>query len=141
MMLMFHRKCNYPYESPKRVDLNLYLNFCKMFFLNPKNAITKQYKRLFDMEGVEIEFRENALYAVARKAMDRKTGARGLRCAGPRRLVDLSAQRRPPLHQHLSQRRRRGSRRRRTFAGTAPGRLRAPASGQHAGPLRAPRWL
>ena len=45
----------------------------------PKNAITKQYHRLFDMEGVEIEFRENALYAVARKAMDRKTGARGLR--------------------------------------------------------------
>jgi ATP-dependent Clp protease ATP-binding subunit ClpX len=45
----------------------------------PKNAITKQYKRLFDMEGVEIEFRENALYAVARKAMDRTTGARGSR--------------------------------------------------------------
>ncbi len=45
----------------------------------PKNAITKQYHRLFDMEGVDIEFRENALYAVARKAMDRKTGARGLR--------------------------------------------------------------
>ena len=45
----------------------------------PKNAITKQYHRLFEMEGVEIEFRENALYATARKAMDRKTGARGLR--------------------------------------------------------------
>ena len=45
----------------------------------PKNAITKQYQRLFEMEGVDIEFRENALYAVARKAMDRKTGARGLR--------------------------------------------------------------
>ncbi|MCZ6566222.1 MAG: ATP-dependent Clp protease ATP-binding subunit ClpX [Gammaproteobacteria bacterium] len=45
----------------------------------PKNAITKQYQRLFDMEGVDIEFRENALSAVARKAMDRKTGARGLR--------------------------------------------------------------
>ncbi len=45
----------------------------------PKNAITKQYKRLFEMEGVDIEFRENALFAVARKAMDRKTGARGLR--------------------------------------------------------------
>ncbi len=45
----------------------------------PKNAITKQYNRLFEMEGVNIEFRENALYAVARKAMDRKTGARGLR--------------------------------------------------------------
>ena len=45
----------------------------------PKNAITKQYKRLFEMEGVDIEFRENALYAVAQKAMNRKTGARGLR--------------------------------------------------------------
>ncbi len=47
--------------------------------IEPKNAITKQYQRLFEMEGVDIEFRENALYAVARKAMDRKTGARGLR--------------------------------------------------------------
>ena len=45
----------------------------------PKNALTKQYKRLFDMEGSEIEFREDALRAVARKAMERKTGARGLR--------------------------------------------------------------
>ena len=45
----------------------------------PKNAITKQYAKLFEMEGVEIEFREDALRAVARKAMERKTGARGLR--------------------------------------------------------------
>ena len=45
----------------------------------PKNALTKQYKRLFDMEGVEVEFRPDALAAVARKAMERKTGARGLR--------------------------------------------------------------
>ncbi len=45
----------------------------------PKNAITKQYTKLFDMEGVELEFREDALMAVAKKAMDRKTGARGLR--------------------------------------------------------------
>ncbi|WJW74497.1 ATP-dependent Clp protease ATP-binding subunit ClpX [Thiohalobacter sp. IOR34] len=45
----------------------------------PKNAITKQYAKLFDMEGCEIEFREDALRAVARKAMERKTGARGLR--------------------------------------------------------------
>jgi ATP-dependent Clp protease ATP-binding subunit ClpX len=45
----------------------------------PKNAITKQFKRLFDMEGVEIEFRPEALAAVARKALKRKTGARGLR--------------------------------------------------------------
>lgn len=45
----------------------------------PKNALTKQYKRLFEMEGSELEFREDALRAVARKAMERKTGARGLR--------------------------------------------------------------
>jgi len=45
----------------------------------PKNAITKQYKKLFEMEGAELEFRDEALLAVAKKAMDRKTGARGLR--------------------------------------------------------------
>ncbi len=47
--------------------------------LEPKNAITKQYSRLFEMEGCEIEFREDALRSVARRAMERKTGARGLR--------------------------------------------------------------
>ncbi len=45
----------------------------------PKNALTKQYRRLFDMEGAELEFRDEALSAVAQKAMARKTGARGLR--------------------------------------------------------------
>jgi len=45
----------------------------------PKNAITKQYKKLFEMEGVEVDFREDSLRAVAKKAMERKTGARGLR--------------------------------------------------------------
>jgi len=45
----------------------------------PKNALTKQYSKLFEMEGCELEFREEALRAVARKAMERKTGARGLR--------------------------------------------------------------
>jgi ATP-dependent Clp protease ATP-binding subunit ClpX len=45
----------------------------------PKNALTKQYKRLFDMEGVELEVRDEALHAVAQRAMQRKTGARGLR--------------------------------------------------------------
>ena len=45
----------------------------------PKNALTKQYFRLFEMEDAEIEFRPNALTAVAHKAMERKTGARGLR--------------------------------------------------------------
>ena len=45
----------------------------------PKNALTKQYRRLFDMEGAELEFRDEALRAVAKRAMQRKTGARGLR--------------------------------------------------------------
>jgi len=45
----------------------------------PRNALTKQYAKLFKMEGVQIEFREEALRAIARKAMERKTGARGLR--------------------------------------------------------------
>lgn len=45
----------------------------------PKNSLTRQYTKLFDMEGVEIDFRPDALRAVARKAMVRKTGARGLR--------------------------------------------------------------
>jgi ATP-dependent Clp protease ATP-binding subunit ClpX len=47
--------------------------------VEPRNALTKQYKRLFEMEGVELDFRDEALKAVARRAMSRKTGARGLR--------------------------------------------------------------
>ena len=45
----------------------------------PKNALTKQYGRLFEMEGVELEFRTDALKAIASRALERKTGARGLR--------------------------------------------------------------
>jgi len=45
----------------------------------PKNALIKQYKHLFEMEGAELEFREDSLSAIARKSMERKTGARGLR--------------------------------------------------------------
>ena len=45
----------------------------------PKNALTKQFTALFDMEDVELEFRKDALQAIAHKAMTRKTGARGLR--------------------------------------------------------------
>ena len=55
----------------------------------PKNALTKQYRKLFDMEGVEIEFREESLRAVARKAMQRKTGARGLRTILENVLLDI----------------------------------------------------
>ncbi len=45
----------------------------------PKNSLTKQYAKLFEMEDVEIQFRDDALRAIARKAQERKTGARGLR--------------------------------------------------------------
>jgi ATP-dependent Clp protease ATP-binding subunit ClpX len=45
----------------------------------PKNSLSKQYRRLFEMEGADLEIREDALHAIAAKAMERKTGARGLR--------------------------------------------------------------
>lgn len=54
----------------------------------PKNALTKQYERLFEMDNVEVEFREDALRAVAKKAMERKTGARGLRSIMESVLID-----------------------------------------------------
>ena len=54
----------------------------------PKNALVKQYKRLFQMEDTAIEFREDALRSIARKAMERKTGARGLRSILERVLLD-----------------------------------------------------
>jgi len=56
--------------------------------LEPRNALTKQYQKLFDMEGVELEFREDALRAIARKATERKTGARGLRTVLENVLLD-----------------------------------------------------
>ncbi|MFH0934898.1 MAG: ATP-dependent Clp protease ATP-binding subunit ClpX [Pseudomonadota bacterium] len=54
----------------------------------PKNALTKQYQKLFAMEGVELEFREGVLNVIARKAMARKTGARGLRSILEHALLD-----------------------------------------------------
>jgi ATP-dependent Clp protease ATP-binding subunit ClpX len=47
--------------------------------VDPKNALVKQYKRLFDLDGVELEFTQDALEAVADQAIKRGTGARGLR--------------------------------------------------------------
>ena len=55
----------------------------------PKNSLVKQYQRLFDMESVELDFREDALRAVATKAMERKTGARGLRSIMESVLLDI----------------------------------------------------
>jgi len=54
----------------------------------PKNAIVKQFKRMFEMEGAELEFRSEALGAVARKALKRRTGARGLRTILEQVLLD-----------------------------------------------------
>ena len=54
----------------------------------PKNALTKQFGKLFKMEGVELEFREAALKAIAKRALDRRTGARGLRSIIEHALLD-----------------------------------------------------
>ncbi len=54
----------------------------------PKNALVKQYQKLFEMENVDLEFRDDALLKIARKAMQRKTGARGLRTILEQILLD-----------------------------------------------------
>ncbi len=54
----------------------------------PKNAVVKQFAKLLGMEGVELEVRANALHAIARKAIARKTGARGLRSILEQALID-----------------------------------------------------
>ncbi|WP_079435050.1 ATP-dependent Clp protease ATP-binding subunit ClpX [Zoogloea sp. LCSB751] len=56
--------------------------------IEPKNALIKQYQKLFSMEGVELEVRPAALQAIARKALKRKTGARGLRSILEATLLD-----------------------------------------------------
>ncbi len=55
----------------------------------PKSAICKQYKKLFELDGVELEFEEEALRAIAKETMDRKTGARGLRSIIEKSVNDL----------------------------------------------------
>ncbi|MBF4988456.1 ATP-dependent Clp protease ATP-binding subunit ClpX [Methylophilus sp. 14] len=57
--------------------------------VEPKNALTKQYMKLFKMEGVELEFEDSALRLIAKKALERKTGARGLRSIMEHALLDL----------------------------------------------------
>jgi len=57
--------------------------------IEPKNALVKQYHRLFSMEGVDLEVRPAALQAIARKALKRKTGARGLRSILEQTLLDI----------------------------------------------------
>ena len=55
----------------------------------PKNALVKQYQKLLAMEGVELEYRENALAAIAKRALERRTGARGLRSIIEHALLDI----------------------------------------------------
>src|SRR6187551_2650082 len=57
--------------------------------VEPKNALVKQYQKLLAMEGVELEFREHALSAIAKRALERRTGARGLRSIIEHALLDI----------------------------------------------------
>ena len=61
----------------------------RKILIEPKNALTKQYKKLFEIEGVELEFRDQALSQIAKKALDRNTGARGLRSILEETLQDI----------------------------------------------------
>ena len=60
--------------------------------VEPKNALAKQFQRLFEMEGVELDIREDALHEIAKKAIERKTGARGLRSIIEKILMDTMYQ-------------------------------------------------
>jgi ATP-dependent Clp protease ATP-binding subunit ClpX len=57
--------------------------------VEPKNALTKQYKKLFEMENVQLRFTEGALMAVAKQAIERKAGARGLRAILESTMLDV----------------------------------------------------
>jgi len=61
----------------------------KQILTTPKNALTRQFEKLFQMEGVDLEFREEALTAIANRAIKRKTGARGLRSILEHALLDI----------------------------------------------------
>lgn len=55
----------------------------------PKNALTKQYQKLFEFEDIQLRFTEGALQAIARKALGRKSGARGLRSVLEQAMLDV----------------------------------------------------
>ncbi len=71
-------------EFVGRIPVNVTLNNLSEdalvdILIKPKNSLVKQYKTLFDMDQVELEFEEDALISIAKKSLARKTGARGLR--------------------------------------------------------------
>lgn len=61
----------------------------KQILTEPKNSITKQYKKLFSLDNIELEFTEEALNEIARRAIERKTGARGLRAIVENILLEI----------------------------------------------------
>ena len=61
----------------------------KRILKEPKNALIKQYQRLFDLDGVKLSFEEDAVEAIAKMAMERKTGARGLRSIMEHAMMDV----------------------------------------------------
>lgn len=61
----------------------------KLIMTEPKNALVKQYKKLFELDGVELEIEDSAIEAVARKAIERKTGARGLRSIFEKSMMEI----------------------------------------------------
>ncbi len=61
----------------------------KQILVNPKNAITKQYKKLFDFDGIKLEFEDDAITEVAKLAIKKKTGARGLRAILEQSMLDV----------------------------------------------------
>ena len=77
-----------------RVPLNVSLHALDeaallRILIEPKNSLVRQYKKLFEMDGVTLEFAEGALEAVAKKAIQRKTGARGLRSIMEKSMLDM----------------------------------------------------
>ncbi len=69
--------------------------------IEPKNALLKQYRKLFDMEGVDLEFRQAALEAIAESCLKKKTGARGLRSILEKALLDTMYEL-PSIHEEVS---------------------------------------
>ena len=73
----------------------------KLILTQPKNALVKQYQRLFEMVSIDLTLAEEALGAIARKAIDRKTGARGLRSIMEGILLDTMFDLAPRLDRYI----------------------------------------
>ncbi len=72
--------------KPSNQHSSNYIRGYGRILLEPKNSIVKQYQKLFELDNVILSFEEEALKAIAKKAIERKTGARGLRSIMEERL-------------------------------------------------------